>query len=515
MKKTIGLLIGILSIFTIASCDSNNESSTSNEIQTAPNQSSVSNETQTLPSQSSILTSTEVELNSYYTGLDLTKTEEAFRKELSGIISKGYVAHAYSYNNTVLAKTDADLEVEGNVICFYTGRSLKNGEWNKEHIWAKSHGFPGATADPYCDAHHLRPTLISINSARGNSDFGEVTGGSFDDFGNKWSSTLFEPRDEVKGDVARMMFYMATRYGFDGKYNLKLVFDTTTTSSDTNGRFGNLDTLIKWHYQDPVSESEIRRNDIIFEDYQHNRNPYIDYPFFVDLAYPNPYSSEEVDQSKVDAVISKIASLPSKITLEDKTNVEEASVAYSTLNFNERKLVSNYSKLVEALTKIKELEEQKEESAWTETLDLTALSGAPTSYSKDFNTTLGERKFLFTYGGLFSGEQRLGGNKKTTLPDKYNISGATVDGSAFVCDFDIQSAEKIQFEFTKSYGTISSMFIIASTDGGATYYKVTEINGYNKAITASLQTPINGRFALVIVGTTPRVVLSCMKIATK
>lgn len=60
-----------------------------------------------------------------------------------------------------------------------------------------------------------------------------------------------------------MMFYMETRYGSNTKYNLKLVNSQTTSASDLNGRFGNLETLIKWHYDDPVSKEEIYRNNVI------------------------------------------------------------------------------------------------------------------------------------------------------------------------------------------------------------------------------------------------------------
>ena len=186
----------------------------------------------------------------YYDDLDTTKTGEEFRRDLSTIISKGYVKHSYSTNNTVLPETDPDPNKPGNIICLYTGQSLSSGSWNKEHVWAKSHGFPSEGATPYSDAHHLRPTQNLINSYRANSDFGEVDGLAnvkTDGYGNKWTNSIFEPRDEVKGDVARMMFYMATRYGFDGTYNLTLVSQDNTSASDNNGKFGNLDTLLKWH----------------------------------------------------------------------------------------------------------------------------------------------------------------------------------------------------------------------------------------------------------------------------
>lgn len=296
----------------------------------------------------------------YYSGLNLDQTADEFKKELAQIISTGYVKHSYTYNNTVLADTDPDPNTEGNILCFYTGQSLESGLWNKEHVWAKSHGFPESgysSSEPYSDAHHIRPTLISINSSRANSDFGELESNyQSDSYGNKWIDGIFEPRDEVKGDVARMMFYMATRYGYDGTFNLSLVNQNTTSASSGNGVFGNLDTLLKWHYQDPVSSSEVYRNNVIYEKYQHNRNPYIDHPEYVGIAFPNEYASEQINQEKVDNVISLVNELPNVITLAVKQQIVTAKENYDALNASEKKLVTNYQILLDAIGIIENLE---------------------------------------------------------------------------------------------------------------------------------------------------------------
>lgn len=239
----------------------------------------------------------EVAPEGYYKRVNLNDDPEVIKETLGQIISANYVKHSYKENNTVLKYTDPDPKGSGKAICIYSGRALESGAWNKEHVWAKSHGFPNESYEPYCDAHHLRPSTTKINSTRSNKDFGEVPNATPDAYGNKTNNVLFEPRDEVKGDIARMMFYMETRYGSNTKYNLKLVNSQTTSASDLNGRFGNLETLIKWHYDDPVSKEEIYRNNVIFDNYQHNRNPYIDHPEYVDIVFPNKYADTPVTPS--------------------------------------------------------------------------------------------------------------------------------------------------------------------------------------------------------------------------
>ncbi|MDO9628296.1 MAG: endonuclease, partial [Acholeplasmataceae bacterium] len=46
-------------------------------------------------------------------------------------------------------------------------------------------------------------------------------------------------------------------------------------------QMGKLDVLLKWHLQDPVDDFERNRNDVIYG-IQNNRNPFIDYPEFVE-----------------------------------------------------------------------------------------------------------------------------------------------------------------------------------------------------------------------------------------
>ncbi len=276
----------------------------------------------------------EVAPEGYYKRVNLNDDPEVIKETLGQIISANYVKHSYKENNTVLKYTDPDPKGSGKAICIYSGRALESGAWNKEHVWAKSHGFPNESYEPYCDAHHLRPSTTKINSTRSNKDFGEVPNATPDAYGNKTNNDLFEPRDEVKGDIARMMFYMETRYGSNTKYNLKLVNSQTTSASDLNGRFGNLETLIKWHYEDPVSKEEIYRNNVIFDNYQHNRNPYIDHPEYVDYVYPSKYAGTTKPVEPVE---------PSKPSPDPTPSEPDSSLKLDDYNFKKIESLSDIS----------------------------------------------------------------------------------------------------------------------------------------------------------------------------
>ena len=198
----------------------------------------------------------------------------------------------YSYNDLrdfILKATDEDPNNSNNVILLYTGRSQSKStfggnpdEWNREHVWAKSHGDFGNNPPCGTDAHHIRPTDVSVNGARGNKDFDNGGQEHPEALGNYYTSSTWEPRDAVKGDVARMIFYMAVRYeGDNGEPDLEVVDYVNTSPAPEHGKFS---TLLEWHQQDPPDAFEINRNEVIYS-YQENRNPFIDHPEFLIQIY--------------------------------------------------------------------------------------------------------------------------------------------------------------------------------------------------------------------------------------
>lgn len=199
----------------------------------------------------------------------------------------------------ILKLSDQDPDNPENVILFYTGISVNSQQeyndrkgWNREHIWSKSRGSFGNHPGPGTDVHALRPCDIRVNSSKNNRWFAECDRPLFNDAKYKltgpWISRtewVVKPRNKVKGDVARMIFYMAVRYeGENGEPNLELINYIPEDKESKLPLYAKLSDLIKWHEEDRVDDFERRRNDIIYK-YQHNRNPFIDHPEYVKMIW--------------------------------------------------------------------------------------------------------------------------------------------------------------------------------------------------------------------------------------
>jgi len=226
--------------------------------------------------------------DSTYYAPAMGKTGTALRTSLHDIIDNN-TKLSYDAVWTALKDTDQDPSNTNNVIELYTGRSIAKasfggnaGQWNREHVFAQSRGGFTTSAGPGTDLHHLRAEDVTVNGTRGNKDFdngGTAVSGCTD----CWTDAdSFEPRDAVKGDVARMLFYMAVRYeGGDGFNDLEL----STVSGSAVPRIGDLDVLLAWNAADPVDAFEMRRNDRIHSQWQGNRNPFIDHPEWADAIW--------------------------------------------------------------------------------------------------------------------------------------------------------------------------------------------------------------------------------------
>ena len=120
-----------------------------------------------------------------------------------------------------------------------------------------------------------------VNTASWTSQNGSKLGTCKSSLG--YVGTVFEPIDEYKGDFARAMMYMSVRYYTED--------DNWGTSGMTNKSEilpWAIQMLLDWSDNDPVSQKEIDRNNVIYSDYQHNRNPFIDHPEYARMIWdPN------------------------------------------------------------------------------------------------------------------------------------------------------------------------------------------------------------------------------------
>ncbi len=249
---------------------------------TSPTATTTPTSTTTSPSP----TGTTSPYDSTYYASAIGRTGSALHTELHRIVSSGVTTLTYDQVWTALKDTDQDPGNANNVVEIYSGRSIgksDNGggvdQWNREHVWAKSHGDFGTANGPGTDVHHLRPEDVTVNSTRGNLDF-DLGGSAVSQCtGCLSDADSFEPRNAVKGDVARMIFYMAVRWdGGDGFADLE---PNNVVGNGSAPYIGKLSVLKQWNLQDPPDAFERRRNQIIFDTWQHNRNPFIDHPEWV------------------------------------------------------------------------------------------------------------------------------------------------------------------------------------------------------------------------------------------
>ena len=221
---------------------------------------------------------------SYYSGTE-GLSGQALEDRLHAIISNQTVL-SYSQVWEGIKDVDEDPQDTSSVRLLYSGTTSpksNNGggvdNWNREHVWAKSHGDFGTSNGPGTDLHHLRPTDVTVNSARGNLDFDNGGSENQEAPGNYADGDSWEPRDAVKGDVARMIFYMSVRYEAGDMVDLEVNDRVGNGSAPYMGR---VSVLKQWSQQDPPDAFEQRRNERIYANWQGNRNPFVDHPEWVE-----------------------------------------------------------------------------------------------------------------------------------------------------------------------------------------------------------------------------------------
>lgn len=323
--------------------------------------------------------------NGYYNSA--TGSGYTLKTQLKNIIKNGHSDQGYDalYNAYQTSDNDSFYENDNTVLDMYsenptgldsynyTHNNRKCGNYNSENdCYNREHIFPqGFFNKRYpmrSDIHHVVPSDGYVNNRRSNYPFGEVSNASWtsnngskvgsNTFGS-FSGTVFEPIDEFKGDIARMLLYFATRYEDDVTSNS---WDSHNSSSSnplngTNNQVYEdwyIKLLHKWHTNDPVSNREIVRNNEAYK-FQGNRNPFIDHPEYVTQIWGSVLSTENIKTLENISVYPNPTSI-NRITITIPNDLEIQSITlYSVLGskiYNaEKTTLSNYKIRIKNLKK--------------------------------------------------------------------------------------------------------------------------------------------------------------------
>ena len=230
----------------------------------------------------------------YYNDVNLSLTGQDLYLELQAKISSNLnVTFNYGDVKDTMKITDENPSNSSEVLLIYgyddagsctTDRTRDKAdfggstcEYNREHTFAKSNANPGmgdvnnSTTGIGADPQNLRPADQQMNGNRGSRKFADGSGNA-GNVGSNWY-----PGDEWKGDVARIMMYMYTRYG-------QRCLPSLNGSGATQGSTDMLQIYLEWNAEDPVSELEDQRNPYL-ENVYGNRNPFIDNPYLATIIW--------------------------------------------------------------------------------------------------------------------------------------------------------------------------------------------------------------------------------------
>lgn len=273
-----------------------------------------------------------VEQNSLFTTLhDIMETTHTHSVSYPSY-GKNSLAHYWLTTDT---SSDNLNDGRGVYTFFYSDVDCFNHEhMQREHIWPKSKAsFLMKTGLGGSDLHHLRPAYGKVNNIKSNWGFGSL---------HNWNSTYFKSgcsgtrkvnwptdttalwkadvkengktytfidvKDDVRGDVARILLYVYARWKQPNLYTDIVNEDGTPDtdklpeldpddSKDTGERIiQSKEVLLDWMENDPVSEWEMQRNDFT-QNIQGNRNVFIDYPELAWLLFDETPPSDMVTPS--------------------------------------------------------------------------------------------------------------------------------------------------------------------------------------------------------------------------
>lgn len=276
----------------------------------------------------------------------------ALKNKLSSIISAGHQDRGYDnlYNGYQTTDTDSYYESDGTVLDMYSERPLVADPYNFNHSSADQCGNYSAEGDCYNrehiipqsffsegrpmrhDIHFVVPSDGKVNGMRSNYPFGVVASPKWtSDNGSKlgvntsagYSGTVFEPIDEFKGDIARMVLYFVTRY--ESRLSGFSTGNMLGGSAFPGLQNWELQVLLNWNKTDKVSDRERNRNNAAYI-YQGNRNPFIDDESFADKIWGSVNSTDTTPPS-VPTNLAVTSTSSNSITLSWNASTDNVSIS--------------------------------------------------------------------------------------------------------------------------------------------------------------------------------------------
>ena len=272
------------------------------------------------------------QIPAYYSTIDFTQTGDNLKNQLTTLITNTHTTNLpYTATGTTdtwdaLYQTDLNPTNSNNVLLVYgwndTDTDITNdlsrdktfschtsscsGLWVREHVYPRSLGTPNLGFEfAGADAHHLRSIDSDRNNSRSNRKFEEGSGidMSYITIAGNWY-----PGNQWKGDIARMIMYMYVRYPSQCLPN------NVGVGSTSYSNFGDMpNVFLDWNAQDPVSQYEINRNNIL-NTIQGNRNPFIDNPYLATIIWNGPQATNTWNLLSLDNNILESISIYPTIT---------------------------------------------------------------------------------------------------------------------------------------------------------------------------------------------------------
>ena len=265
------------------------------------------------------------------------------------------------YDGLIDAYKKTDVRADGYLRDWYSNTTKytpggKTSSYQKEGVsYNREHTVPQSwfgSGTIKSDIVHVVPADGYVNNRRSNYPFGEVnnityqSNNGYSKLGScktaGYSSTVFEPNDEVKGDIARIYFYMVTCYEDRATGWGHGVF---TSSKYPGLEQWYIDMLMRWSKQDPVDEVERARNNAVYT-VQKNRNPFVDYPGLEDyvwgtkkteaFSYDNYQGGGGTEVTTVAQPVftPEEGSYTDQVVVSMSTTTEDATIYYTTNNAN-------------------------------------------------------------------------------------------------------------------------------------------------------------------------------------